>query len=95
MRWGAGTYLYLPFGADVKALASERSATFFVITLPMLADIAAARRAAARNAGCRGCCTWPEAAESRSRHGDHSCHRRRRLLRGALTGRWAEKEIRP
>jgi hypothetical protein len=45
--WGAGTYLHLPFGADVKALASEKGATFFVITLPMLADIAAARGAGA------------------------------------------------
>jgi ChrR Cupin-like domain len=49
--WGAGTYLHLPFGADVKALASEKSATFFVITLPMLADIATARSAGAYPSG--------------------------------------------
>ena len=45
--WGAGTYLYLPFGAEVKALGSQTGATFFVITLPMLADLGAARSAGA------------------------------------------------
>jgi hypothetical protein len=42
--WGAGTYMFLPNGAAVKDLRSEQGATFFVITLPMLADLAAAKR---------------------------------------------------
>jgi hypothetical protein len=42
--WGEGTYMFLPNGAAVKDLRSEHGATFFVITLPMLADLAAARR---------------------------------------------------
>jgi hypothetical protein len=41
---GEGTYMFLPNGAAVKDLRSEQGATFFVITLPMLADIAAAKR---------------------------------------------------
>jgi hypothetical protein len=40
--WGEGTYLFLPNGASRKTLRSEGGATFFVITLPMLADLAAA-----------------------------------------------------
>jgi hypothetical protein len=39
--YGRGTYLFLPNGAGVKALASDKGAEFFVITLPMLADLAA------------------------------------------------------
>ena len=42
--WGEGTYMFLPNGAAVGDLRSERGATFFVITLPMLADLAAAKR---------------------------------------------------
>jgi hypothetical protein len=42
--WGEGTYMFLPNGAAVKSLRSDRGATFFVITLPMLADLAAAKR---------------------------------------------------
>jgi hypothetical protein len=42
--WGAGTYMFLPNGAAVKDLRSEQGATFFAITLPMLADLAAAKR---------------------------------------------------
>jgi hypothetical protein len=42
--WGEGTYMFLPNGAAVKDLRSDRGATFFVITLPMLADLAAAQR---------------------------------------------------
>jgi hypothetical protein len=58
--WGPGTYL--PFGADVQTLASEKSATFFVITLPMLADIVAARqcRRPSVGAGARGLTQRPE-----------------------------------
>jgi hypothetical protein len=41
--FGEGTYMFLPNGAPVKDLRSENGATFFVITLPMLADLAAAR----------------------------------------------------
>jgi hypothetical protein len=36
--------MFLPNGAAVRDLHSERGATFFVITLPMLADLAAAKR---------------------------------------------------
>ena len=42
--WGEGTYMFVPNGAAVKDLRSEHGATFFVITLPMLADLAAAKR---------------------------------------------------
>jgi len=42
--WGEGTYMFVPNGAAVKDLRSDKGATFFVITLPMLADLAAARR---------------------------------------------------
>jgi hypothetical protein len=42
--WGEGTYMFLPNGAAVKDLRSSAGATFFVITLPMLADLAAAAR---------------------------------------------------
>ncbi len=42
--WGVGTYMFLPNGTAVKDLRSEEGATFFVITLPMLADLAAAQR---------------------------------------------------
>jgi hypothetical protein len=38
------TYLFLPNDARVKPLASEKGAEFFVITLPMLADLAALQR---------------------------------------------------
>ena len=43
-NWGEGTYIFLPNGAAVKELRSQNGATFFVITLPMLADLAAAAR---------------------------------------------------
>jgi len=42
--WGEGTYMFLPNGAAVKDLRSDQGATFFVITLPILADLAAAKR---------------------------------------------------
>jgi hypothetical protein len=41
---GEGTYLFLPNGVDVKSMRSEQGATFFSITLPMLADLAAAQK---------------------------------------------------
>jgi hypothetical protein len=42
---GQGTYIFVPNGAEVKALRSTAGAEFFVITLPQLADIAASRMA--------------------------------------------------
>jgi hypothetical protein len=42
--WVEGTYMFLPNGAPVKGLRSQNGSTFFVITLPMLADLAAAAR---------------------------------------------------
>ncbi|HVG52077.1 MAG TPA: hypothetical protein VM867_10620 [Xanthobacteraceae bacterium] len=36
-----GTYLYIPPGADVKDIATGEGAEFFVISLPMIADIEA------------------------------------------------------
>jgi hypothetical protein len=45
--WGPGTYMFLPNGAATKDLRSKEGATFFVITLAMLADLAAARSNAA------------------------------------------------
>jgi hypothetical protein len=41
--YGQGTYMFLPNGAAVKDLHTGQGATFFVITLPMLADLAAAK----------------------------------------------------
>lgn len=41
-----GTYMFIQHGADVKELATETGGTFFVISLPMLADIEAERAAA-------------------------------------------------
>ena len=42
--YGRGSYLFLPNDARVKPLASEKGAEFFVITLPMLADLAAMQK---------------------------------------------------
>jgi len=42
--WGEGAYMFLPNGAAVQDLRSEHGATFFVITLPMLADLSSAKR---------------------------------------------------
>jgi ChrR Cupin-like domain len=42
--WGEGTYMFVPNGAAIGDLSSDDGATFFVITLPMLADLAAAAR---------------------------------------------------
>ncbi len=44
-----GTYMFIQNGADVKDITTETGGTFFVISLPMLADIEA-ERAAANNA---------------------------------------------
>ena len=50
--WPQGTYMYLPPGADVAAFATDEGATFFVISLPTIAEAAARQRdnAAARRA---------------------------------------------
>ncbi|HLI27680.1 MAG TPA: hypothetical protein VKZ60_11440 [Chloroflexota bacterium] len=42
-HWPAGTYFWLPPGAPVESLASDTGATFFVIKLPMVAELAARR----------------------------------------------------
>jgi hypothetical protein len=41
-----GTYMYIPPGGDVKEISSETGATFFVILLPMIAELEAERGAA-------------------------------------------------
>ncbi|MFM9969784.1 MAG: cupin domain-containing protein [Burkholderiales bacterium] len=38
-----GTYMYIPHGAQMEAMSSEAGGMFFVIELPMLADIEAQR----------------------------------------------------
>jgi hypothetical protein len=43
-RFGEGTYMYIPNGAATARLHSDQGATFFTITLPLLADIAAGQR---------------------------------------------------
>jgi hypothetical protein len=43
-EWSEGTYMFLPNGTEVGELRSGKGATFFVITLPMLADLSAAGR---------------------------------------------------
>lgn len=58
--WGEGTYMFVPNGAAVKDLRSQNGATFFVITLPMLADLAAA----ARNPGLKHPVTAREPAHA-------------------------------
>ena len=41
--WGPGTYMYVKPGARLDAMSSETGATFFAITLPMVAELAAAQ----------------------------------------------------
>lgn len=41
-QWGVGTYMYVPNGFRTTELRSANGATFFTITLPVLADLAAA-----------------------------------------------------
>ena len=43
-EWGEGTYLYLPPGAAVDAFDSDRGATFFYISLPLVNEFAARQR---------------------------------------------------
>jgi quercetin dioxygenase-like cupin family protein len=40
---GVGTYFYIPPGAEVGTLRSARGATFYAVTLPMVAALAAGR----------------------------------------------------
>jgi hypothetical protein len=51
--YGKGTYLFLPNGAEVKALGSTTGAEFFVITLPMLADLVATQKTASSHPAIR------------------------------------------
>ena len=44
-----GTYIYIPPGGDVKEIASETGGQFFVISLPMLADIEAEMKSGRRS----------------------------------------------
>jgi hypothetical protein len=39
-----GTYLYIPHGSRVETLSSESGGTFFIISLPMMAELEAERR---------------------------------------------------
>ena len=39
--WGEDTYMYVPPGADLAPMSSSSGATFFTITLPMVAGLAA------------------------------------------------------
>jgi len=48
--WGEGTYMYVPPGADLAAMSSASGATFFTITLPMVAELAARQEAATAQA---------------------------------------------
>jgi len=42
--WTEGAYLYLPPGSSTEAFASRDGATFFVISLPLIAECAARQR---------------------------------------------------
>ncbi len=41
--WGEGTYMYVPPGAELAPMSSVSGATFFTITLPMVAELRAQR----------------------------------------------------
>ncbi len=43
-NWGIGTYMFIPPGAETGALASSTGATFFTISLPLIAEFAARQR---------------------------------------------------
>ncbi len=42
--WGENTYMFVPPGAEIGALASTQGATFFYIALPLVAEFAARQR---------------------------------------------------
>jgi hypothetical protein len=44
-----GTYIYIPPDGDVKEIATQTGAEFFIISLPMLADIEAETKTGRRN----------------------------------------------
>ena len=44
--WGRGAYMFVPNGARTQELRATEATEFFVITLPMLADLAALSRSA-------------------------------------------------
>lgn len=44
--WGVGTYMYVPPETALGEFASKSGATFFTITLPMIAELAARQREA-------------------------------------------------
>jgi hypothetical protein len=46
-EWGEGTYLYIPPGVETEAFVSERGATFFYISLPLVAELAARQQTGA------------------------------------------------
>jgi hypothetical protein len=48
--WGEGTYMHIPAGATTQTMRSDKGATFFTITLPMVAELAAMRQATAGRA---------------------------------------------
>jgi hypothetical protein len=50
----AGTYMYIQQGADVGEIATDTGGTFYVIELPMLADIEAQRAREGAKAESRG-----------------------------------------
>jgi hypothetical protein len=43
-EWGEGTYLYLSPDAKTEAFTSEKGATFFIISLPLVKEFAARQR---------------------------------------------------
>jgi quercetin dioxygenase-like cupin family protein len=43
-EWGEGTYLYLPPGVRTEEFTSEKGATFFYISLPLVNEFAARQR---------------------------------------------------
>lgn len=42
--WGKDTYMFIPPETDMAAMASSKGATFFVISLPLIAEFAARQR---------------------------------------------------
>jgi hypothetical protein len=48
--WGKDTYMYLPPDSAPAMLASAEGATFFTITLPMIAECAARQKEGAARA---------------------------------------------
>jgi len=43
-EWGENAYLYIPPGAETAAFASTKGATFYYISLPLIAEFAARQR---------------------------------------------------